>query len=44
MPVILTAGKEKDWLPPTTGMRIFQPFPPQLLTCYPVSRLHAEYR
>jgi putative SOS response-associated peptidase YedK len=38
MPVILPLHHEKNWLPPTpSGQFYFPPFPPELLTSYPVT-------
>ena len=36
MPVILTLGREKEWLPPH-GVTLFNPFPAELMTAYPVT-------
>ena len=36
MPVILKPGREKEWLHPG-GVTVFQPFPSELMTAYPVS-------
>jgi putative SOS response-associated peptidase YedK len=38
MPVILSLGREKNWLPPNpSGMFVFPEFPSDLMTAYPVS-------
>jgi putative SOS response-associated peptidase YedK len=36
MPVILTLGREKQWLPPG-GVPFFNQFPAELMTAYPVT-------
>lgn len=36
MPIILSLGREKDWLP-TGGVTFFNPFPADLMTAYPVT-------
>jgi putative SOS response-associated peptidase YedK len=36
MPVILSLGREKQWLP-SGGVPVFNPFPAELMTAYPVT-------